>query len=126
MTLATLILALAMVESNLNPLAIGDGGQAWGILQIHKCVVEDVNNFYGTNYKSEDRWDPEKSYKICELYLNHWGKRYQDKTGYPPNAEAYAKIWNGGPNGWKKTGEDGKKLDRYWAKVQTKIAEILG
>ena len=41
-TLTELILALCLIESSLDPNAIGDGGEAVGILQIHECVILDV------------------------------------------------------------------------------------
>ena len=35
-----LLLAIMLVESNLNPNAIGDGGKAYGILQIHEPYLQ--------------------------------------------------------------------------------------
>ena len=49
-TLNHFILALAIVESSLNPLAIGDNGNAVGYLQITPAVIKDVNYFYDREY----------------------------------------------------------------------------
>lgn len=107
-----LIPALCQVESSNNPLAIGDNGKAVGILQIHPILIEDVNRIYGTKYTLEDRKDPAISKLICQQYLTYWGKRYKLNTGKEPGLEVLAKIWNAGPNGWKKP-----VTEKYWHKV---------
>jgi len=121
-TLNHLILALAIVESSLNPLAIGDNGNAVGYLQITPAVIEDVNNFYNLDYNMDDRLDKDKSITVCTLYLKHWGKYYEKQTGKKPTAEIYAKIWNGGALAWKKTDPRVvNNLDNYWEKVQLSL-----
>jgi hypothetical protein len=121
-TWSQLLLALAMVESSLNPLAIGDGGASVGYLQIQTAVIQDVNTFCGTDYEPDDRFDIEKSRKICFYYLDHWGKVYTKKTGKQPSPKVYAMIWNGGPYAWKKENPDVKKrLALYWSKVKKEL-----
>ena len=120
------IFALAIVESSLNPLAIGDNGNAVGYLQITPAVVQDVNNFYGCTYTMDDRLDVAKSVAICKLYLKHWGEHYKKKTGNDPTAEIYAKIWNGGALAWKKTNPKVvNNLDYYWEKVNKELDNIV-
>jgi len=60
--------ALVRVESRGNHRAIGDHGRAYGILQIHKGVILDVNRWYGTHYRHVDAFDPVKARKICKMY----------------------------------------------------------
>ena len=112
-----LVMALCQVESGYNHKAIGDNGAAHGILQIHKIVVDDVNRIYYSDgidaYTYEDRMSPTKSMEMCNLYLKHWGHSYFKKTGELPTQETLARIWNGGPNGWRKDA-----TLKYWAKVQ--------
>jgi len=110
------ICSLITVESNGRVDAVGDGGKAIGILQIHNCVVADVNRIYGTSYTPEDRGNQDKSLDIAYLYLKHWGKSYERKTGKQPTTETLARIWNGGPNGWNKT-----STEKYWAKVNNQL-----
>lgn len=112
MNILLLIAALIIVESNGNNDAIGDGGQAVGCLQIHSCVIADVNRVYGTQYKPEDRLDRVKSIKMAELYLLYWGQIYRQRTGLEPSYEIYAKIWHGGPFGWTKP-----DTIHYWNQV---------
>ena len=64
-----IIPALMMVESGGDHLAIGDQGEAVGIMQIHKCVIDDVNLYYNKAFTYNDRFDPEKSKMICLMYL---------------------------------------------------------
>lgn len=100
--------ALQTVESGGNARAIGDGGKAVGILQIHPCVVSDVNRIHGTHYTLSDRLDPAKSREIARLYLSHYCKTDSD--------EANARIWNGGPRGAKR-----KATLAYWKKVRAAL-----
>lgn len=113
-----LIPLLVQVESGGKVNAVGDKHKgeylAIGVLQIHDCVIEDVNRIYGTHFKSTDRWDEGRSREICRLYLLHWGKHFEKKTGKKATIEVLARIWNGGPNGWKK-----KSTEQYAKKVKS-------
>jgi hypothetical protein len=107
---ANLWKAVCRVESNGNPLAVGDGGRAAGIAQIWAITVKDVNRIAGTNYTLNDRFDVEKSRAIFHLYTEHYGKGQSD--------EVKARIWNGGPNAMKATGQKLTNLNRYWNKIK--------
>lgn len=99
--IAKLIMALLAVESSGgNDYAIGDGGLAHGALQIHPCVVDDVNRIYGTNFRLSDRNNRAASIQMCELYLSYWASAQM--LGRDPTIEDMARIWNGGPDGWRK------------------------
>ena len=113
-----LIPALERVESNGNAKAVGDNGNAKGILQIWNIVIQDINRIYKTNYVHDDAFDPVKARDICQKYLTHYGKVYTRKTGSPPTYKALARIWNGGPNGYTKP-----STQKYWNKVQ-KVLKI--
>jgi hypothetical protein len=102
--------AVCAVESNGNPLAVGDGGRAAGIAQIWAITVKDVNRIAGTNYTLNDRFNVEKSRAIFQLYTEHYGKGQSD--------EVKARIWNGGPNAMKATGKKLANLNAYWAKIK--------
>lgn len=105
-----LINALVKVESGGRTTVVGDSGKAVGVLQIHKCVVDDVNRICKTKYTYEDRNNPVKSKEICKKYLTHYaGKNATD--------EKYARVWNGGPKGHTK-----KSTEKYWNKVK----KVLG
>jgi hypothetical protein len=109
-----LIKAIAIVESSNNPKAIGDGGAAAGLLQIHMAVIKDVNRVYGTSYKAKDRLDPTKSKDICRKYLTFYGELYTKRTGKSPTLEIYARCWNGGgPRGYEY-----KSTISYWNRVK--------
>jgi hypothetical protein len=64
----------------------------------------------------KDAYDYRRSREIAELYLMYWGDVYRKKTGRPPDYEAFARIWNGGPDGWKK-----RLTLNYWKKVRRGI-----
>ena len=105
--------ALIRVESNGRDNAIGDNGKAVGCLQIWTDVVDDVNQVSKKKYSYSDRKNRAKSIEIRKAYLNRWGRHYQRKTGKVPTQEVYARIWNGGPNGWRK-----KSTLGYWYNVK--------
>ena len=104
--LPQLISAMIMVESGGNADAIGDGGAAYGVLQIHEEVISDVNNAYGTDYIHADALIPDRARMICTLYLMHY-------AGPRATAEQCARIWSGGPSGAYKAA-----TLSYWEKVQ--------
>lgn len=105
-----LIDALVHVESKGEVHAVGDNGKAIGPLQIHKEVVDDVNKAYGTNYTYDDRKSIDKSREICRKYLLLHGGRHATN-------EKYARIWNGGPNGHRKS-----RTRKYWVKVRRRLS----
>jgi len=108
MNLNNLISALMIVESGNNDQAIGDQGRALGPLQIHKAVVLDVNKFTGSNYRHQDMTNRVAARAVCQAYLEHYGRG--------KSLEEQARIWNGGPNGYKKSA-----TVSYWRRVQKAI-----
>jgi len=108
---AKLIPALIQVESRGNDSAIGDNGNALGCLQIWKVVIDDVNRVYGLHYVHADAYDRVKAQRICKLYLQHYCN--VARLGRDPTMEDACRIWNGGPNGYKKSSTIG-----YWVRVQ--------
>ena len=88
-----------------NVHAVGDRhlrNKAYGLLQIRKPYLDDVNKIAGTKYTIKDMKDPVLARWAAKVYLNHYGNIYLRKTGEVPTLEVYARIHNGGPNGWKK------------------------
>ena len=118
--LMILIPLLIAVESGGNDAALGDyckktgEYKAVGCLQIHKIVVDDVNRIQKKEvFTYNDRYDRRKSSRIAEIYLSHYGARYKRIAGQEANAEVLSRIWNGGPNGYKK-----ESTVKYWKKVE--------
>lgn len=109
-----LLLALIIIESHGNDNAINS--HAAGCLQITPILVKDVNRIAGTSYTLQDRLDRQKSIEMAQIYLQYYGKVYTKKTGKEPDNEIYARIWNGGPDGWQKS-----CTEEYWLKVKSEI-----
>lgn len=98
---------LKQVETNHNPDALGDFNEdgiplSYGILQIKQIAIDDVNRYYKTQYKHEDAFNVECAEEIFELYTGMWAKRLERKEGRKATAEDIVRIWNGGPNGYKR------------------------
>ena len=110
---------IAEIESISGILTTGDNGKAVGDLQIWKITVDDVNRVYKTKYTYQDRNSRKKSEEIFFKYLTFWGKQYTKKTCLQPTEEIYARIWNGGPKGYKKA-----STAKYWIKYKNAKAGI--
>lgn len=71
---ADIVHALAIVESNEDPNATGDGGQARGLLQIHPSRFRDV---YGCSAAFladlTDTWI-QADIRACAAYLDKWAQ----------------------------------------------------
>ena len=72
-------------------------------------MVDDVNRILKRKkspirYNYTDRWNISKSYKMFDIYCNHYGLT---------TAEDIARGWNGGPRAVTKP-----STINYWEKVQ--------
>lgn len=115
-----LIEALIQQESSGRDHAIGDkkfdpDRRAYGCLQIRKTCIDDVNRRYGTTYTAKDcLGNRELSKWVCVMYIQMYAT--QERLGHKPTLQDMARIWNGGPNGWKR-----KATLKYWSQVQTRL-----
>lgn len=104
---------LISAESGGNPDAVGDIGlqnKAYGVLQIRKPYLDDVNRITGRSLTMRQVRRNETIARWCVVqYLKHYGARYERITDRPLNMEAAVRIHNGGPDGWKKDA-----TDRHW------------
>ena len=96
----TLLAALLAVESGGNDHAIGDHGRAVGALQIHAAVVADVNRRHGTRYTHAGMTSRRDAVAVATLYLGTYAT--PERLGRAVTNEDRARIWNGGPDGWRR------------------------
>lgn len=103
--------ALVLKESDGNLNAIGDKhlvNKAYGPLQIRQPAVDDVNRRFGTHYKAQDcLGNLELSVWIFNRYMEIYAT--DTRLGRPVTDEDRARIWNGGPNGYKN-----RQTVAYW------------
>jgi hypothetical protein len=115
-----LIAALIQVESKGNDRAHGDlhmKQQAYGPLQIRQPVCDDINRRFGTNHHAEDcLGNRALSVELCKQYLSMYAT--EKRLGREVTDEDRARIWNGGPQGFKKS-----STEKYWDKVQAVLKE---
>ena len=104
---------ISKIESNNNPSAVGDGGRAKGIAQIHPECLIDSNEFGKTNFSLEDRLNPDKSKIICFNYLSRYKKYHNWEF------EKMARLWNGGVGGVKNP----KRTNSYFKKFVNCLCE---
>ena len=117
-----LLPALARVESRNDPKAVGDGGAAIGIYQIHQGYWQDAVDFdksLGGSYN--DCFNPEYAERVVRAYL----KRYAPVDA---TVEQLARIHNGGCNILKKQHSKKPKekkawdnTTKYWNKIKKEL-----
>lgn len=99
-----LIAALIAVESGGDDNARGDlhlRQKAYGCLQIRQPVCDDINRRYGTRLRAEQMLgNRELSISVCKKYIAMYAT--EKNLGRRPELEDMARIWNGGPCGFKK------------------------
>ncbi len=110
--------AICTVESGGDPDAYNRKERAAGIAQIRPICLRDVNRIArlrgeDDRFTHADRHDPDTARRMWILYLEHYGRDYTRRTGRPATAEVYARIWNGGPAGWRK-----RSTRVYWQRVR--------
>jgi len=86
--------AIAEMESGNNPNALGDGGKASGLYQIHRVYWEDGTALLGVDWPYRDATDPKKARRVVKTYLLHYGNG--------KSLIEMARIHNGGPCGYRK------------------------
>jgi len=107
-----IINAIAIVESNNNPKAVGGGGSV-GLLQITPILVKDVNNILKKQNKSKryclaDRYNAEKSREMFIIIQEYYNPHH--------NIEKAIRLWNGGPN------YSNRSTQIYYNKVRKHLA----
>ena len=112
-----LLAALIAVESGGNDLARGRHGEL-GALQVRRCVVMDVNRLKGTHYRWAEMTNRWAALGVFRIYTGHYCA--EDRLGRPATDQDLARVWHGGPNGWKR-----RKTVAYWKRVQARMSASL-
>lgn len=104
--------AIAIVESNNNPRAVGGGGSV-GLLQITPVLVRDCNKILAKQnsskrYSLSDRYSPEKSKEMFVIIQEHYNPSH--------NVEKAIRLWNGGPR------YSVRGTQKYYNKVRRHLA----
>nr|DAI54965.1 MAG TPA: Periplasmic lysozyme inhibitor of I-type lysozyme [Caudoviricetes sp.] len=109
--LSPLIEAISLVESNGIDSLIGDNGRAYGRLQIHQCVLDDVNRVQGTSFTLNDCFHFPTAVKIFYHYQDIYNPSFDTIKAI--------RIWNGGPKGHLKS-----STKPYLNKVLTQLSKL--
>jgi len=94
--LTSIMSILKTVETNNDVDAIGDNGTSYGILQIQRSVLSDVNRIYDTNYKHINMFSEKASEEVFMLYLCYGKEVFLRKHCRFPTEEEMVRMWNGG------------------------------
>ena len=116
-----LLAALIHVESGGNDRAMGDyvhgAPTRFGCLQIGDEVLADVRRISGKWVSRSDAFDRMKASKICLIYLSYWCD--SSRLGHEATLEDFARVWNGGPEGYRKP-----STIAYWHRVEHVLAQL--
>ena len=113
-TINDLYAAMRWVESNDNPSAVGDNGNAIGCYQIWENYWIDATEFSGIGGSYSDCFDCQYAHDIVVAYMNRYAT--ENRLGRPVTFEDVARIHNGGPNGYKR-----ESTKKYWKKVEARL-----
>lgn len=108
---------LAEIESGNNPTAIGDGGRARGLYQMHRQAWDDVTKQRAALHCSTRSWeDGAHSRAISSSYavehLQTLCSQFRRATGKFPTAPQQYALWNLGFAGFQKRGFDLSKCPK--------------
>ena len=95
---AQLLAALIAVESGGNNHARGRHGEL-GPLQIQPAVVADVRRITGRRYAWGSMTNRVLASEVAQAYIGHYAT--EARIGRPVTDQDRARIWNGGPDGWR-------------------------
>jgi len=121
---------LCRLESGMRPDAVGDGGRDLGILQMHRCMVDEANRVGGFSFKHRDAFDPAKARRMASAILRYYDRVIHQTVGRGATAKELAYIWNGGASSWRRATNpvDDKKqrrLESYYSKLSRQLSDLL-
>lgn len=115
-----LINAIAQVETNCDPKAIGDDGKSIGICQISLSVLKEWNDNCRVEFTKKDLLDPQINKRLCEWYLdrliNHYGCA---------NLKQVLAAYNGGIGNLRKVNYDVSKMPKSVREYVIKVENII-
>jgi ABC-type Mn2+/Zn2+ transport system ATPase subunit len=111
MNYISIILAILVIESGGNDLAVGDNGMSLGCLQLTEAYVQDASEHANIDWVHNDAFNRQKSIDIFNAYMSRYAT--PKRLGRPVTVEDIVRIHNGGPNGYKK-----QTTKKYWQKVK--------
>lgn len=97
-----LIEAMSVVESSKNPFAVNIEEQAYGLLQIRQCKLDDFNRANGTDFVLTDMFNVDLSTRVFMWHYSMFDHH---------DFETIARAWNG----------SGAMTDMYWKKVKAEL-----
>ena len=100
--LKDMLQVIKQIESRNQADAVGDGGRAFGVIQIHEIAVKEVNRIKGTDYKHIDMFNVDVAEAFFYDYIDICTKYYTRVEKKPPTEQDLVRMYNGGYTGYKK------------------------
>lgn len=122
----SLLDAIAQVESSGNAKAIGDGGKAVGMFQLHRAAWEDARRQCPRIGEHQlGALDPVRSRLAAESYLTILAARFHRATHHKPTpGELYA-CYNVGFSRFQSLGFDLQRAPRTTQKAVKKLEGLM-
>lgn len=103
---ASVLDAIAHVESGHNHAAIGDAGKARGAWQMHAAAWNDSARRLGVTWSHDHAHDATKARRIAAEHLRWLEAQFTRRTGrQPTTGDSYA-LWNLGVGGYARRNWD--------------------
>ena len=87
---------IEQIESSGRARAVGDGGLALGLHQLHAGVIKDYNRAHKTSYAHKDALNPQISHKIASWYMNQEIPRLLRHFKLPVTPRNILRAYNAG------------------------------
>lgn len=88
--------AIAQIESSGRASAVGDGGKALGMYQLHQGVITDYNRAHNARIKHQDALEPKIGLMVASWYLNTKIPQYLAHYRLPDTLENRLTAYNQG------------------------------
>ena len=105
---------IVVAESNFDPRVIGDknlSNRAYGLMQVRKPALDDVNEYYNLDFSEKDLLDPRINLEVGIAYFAMQRDKYKAK-----DLDAMIQGYNAGP---------GKKSPIYLKKVKDDMERAI-
>ena len=103
---ASVLDAIAQVESRGNHAAIGDAGKARGAWQMHRAAWDDAARRLRVTWSHAEAHDATKARAIAADHLRWLETQFTRRTGRQPTAADSYALWNLGVGGYARRNWD--------------------
>lgn len=122
---ASVIDAIARVESGNNHAAVGDSGKAHGAWQMHRAAWDDAAKRLNVAWPFSDAHNPAKALAIATEHLRWLTAQFERRTGRTATPSDQYALWNLGVAGYATRSWDISKCPTITQRAVQKLNTYL-